>query len=67
MEAKKLAIQAVEDAFKSDIMKLFSNLIVSIAQEGDSPQGADRAGERFRRGLDVAVQALEQARKAIAE
>ncbi|MBN2451302.1 MAG: hypothetical protein JXR77_12995 [Lentisphaeria bacterium] len=62
-----LARAAVESAFRSDVTRLFGNLILALAVQGGSPEAVEQARAAFERGYRQSIQALRAARKVIEE
>lgn len=65
MGAKKLAQEAVENAYQSYVGELFRGWVDSLVTNGGATETVRAAEERFKTGLDLADLALKRATDVI--
>jgi hypothetical protein len=64
---QQLAQSAIESSFKSDVGRLFANLITALASAETSAAVVDQATAAFRRGYAQSKLAFEKASAVIGE
>jgi len=64
-EAKELALTASENSFQTNVGTVFTNLVRDQVTDGSAPDTAQEAIARFRKGLELSIEALNQARTVI--
>ena len=65
MNPKELALAAVENGYRAEVGNLFSVLASAIVTDGDTPEGLQKALDRFQKGLEYSNVALVRASEII--